>query len=63
MDSILMSDQLDYVDIRVSLIHLLGKLQEGNDVQESSAEIMSFLIQDILDYSQMKANKFRKNIK
>jgi signal transduction histidine kinase len=32
-------------------------------VQESSAEIMSFLIQDLLDYSQIKANKFRKNIK
>jgi hypothetical protein len=51
MDNILMSDQFDFVDTRVSLIHLLGKLQDGNDVQESSAEIMSFLIQDILDYS------------
>ena len=31
-------------------------------VQESSANLMSFLIQDLLDFAQIKAGKFRKNI-
>jgi len=31
-------------------------------VQESSANVMGFLIQDLLDYAQIKAGKFRKNI-
>ena len=29
----------------------------------ASARIMSFLIQDLLDYAQMKTGKFRVNIK
>lgn len=29
--------------------------------QESSSKIMSFLIQDLLDFAQIKAGKFRKN--
>jgi len=31
-------------------------------VQESSASLMTFLIQDLLDYAQIKAGKFRQNI-
>ena len=31
-------------------------------VQESSANLMAFLIQDLLDFAQIKAGKFRKNI-
>ena len=31
-------------------------------VQESSASLMSFLVQDLLDFAQIKAGKFRKNI-
>ena len=31
-------------------------------IQESSAHIMAFMIQDMLDYGQIKAGKFRKNI-
>ena len=31
-------------------------------VQESSASLMSFLIQDLLDFAQIKAGKFRKYI-
>ena len=32
-------------------------------VEESSTNLMGFLIQDLLDYAQIKAGKFRKNIK
>jgi hypothetical protein len=38
-------------------------LHEGFKVQESSANIMSFMVQDLLDYAQIKANKFRKELK
>jgi len=31
-------------------------------VQESSTHLMSFIIQDLLDYAQIKAGKLRKNI-
>ena len=42
---------------------ILKELNEGLEVEESSANLMGFMIQDILDYSQIKAGKFRKNIK
>ena len=42
---------------------ILVELKEGHDIQESSANLMSSMIQDLLDYSQIKAGKFRKNIK
>jgi len=32
-------------------------------VQEASASLMRFLVQDFLDYSQIKSGKFRINIK
>ena len=40
----------------------MKQLKEGNSVQESSATMMNFVVQDFLDYSQIKANKFRINI-
>ena len=35
----------------------------SNKVQNSSAKVMKYLIQDLLDFAQMKAGKFRKNVK
>ena len=37
-------------------------LKDGLKVQDSSAMMMSFLVQDFLDYAQIKSNKFRVNI-
>jgi len=31
-------------------------------MQEASAKLMEFLIQDLLDYAQIKAGKFRMNL-
>lgn len=39
---------------------ILNDLNNGLKVQDSSANIMSFMVQDLLDYAQIKANKFRK---
>ena len=41
---------------------IILELNEGLEVQESSSNLMSSIIQDLLDYSQIKAGKFRKNI-
>ena len=42
---------------------ILNKLTKGCKVQESSANLMEFLVQDLLDFAQIRAGKFRKNIK
>lgn len=44
------------------LEEMLDKLKAGLKVQESSTEMMTFMVQDLLDYAQIKAGKFRKNI-
>ena len=41
---------------------ILLKLEHGRQVQESSTQLMSLIVQDLLDYAQINANKFRKNI-
>ena len=40
----------------------MAKLKEGLQVQDSSASIMGFLVQDLLDWAQLKEEKFRKNV-
>ena len=37
-------------------------MEKGLYIQESSSEIMRCLVQDLLDYAQIKAGKFRQNI-
>ena len=51
--------QNKYFDI----IHGLSEIEDSNKIQEASAKIMTFLIQDLLDFAQMKTGKFRVNIK
>ena len=41
----------------------MDHLERGKLIQTSSANLMKFLIQDLLDYSQIEAGKFRKNYK
>ena len=40
----------------------MEELDKGLVIQESSSELMGSLIKDLLDYAQIKAGKFRKNI-
>ena len=41
----------------------VNKIMKSVKVEESSTDLMGFLIQYLLDYAQIKAGKFRKNIK
>lgn len=40
---------------------IIDKLEKGLSVQENCSSMMQFLVQDLLDYSQIKEGKFRKN--
>lgn len=40
----------------------MNKLRVGQNVLEASANLMTFIVQDLLDYAQIKADKFRKNV-
>ena len=42
-------------------LKILEELIEGKKVQQNSAELMNFIIQDLLDFAQIKGHKFRKN--
>ena len=42
-----------------SIVQILMKSQR---IQESSTKIMSFVVDDLLDYAQINAGKFRQNI-
>ena len=53
----------DMTETKAKLMSLIQTLKEGRKVQESSANLMSFIVQDLLDYAQIKAGKFRKQIK
>lgn len=43
------------------IFKILSRLDDSIDVHESSTELMTFLVQDLLDFAQLKAGKFRKN--
>ena len=42
---------------------IMKKLNQGQKTLSSSTKLMTNLIQDLLDYAQIKAGKFRKNLK
>jgi signal transduction histidine kinase len=41
---------------------IISKLKSGLKVQRSSGNVLTFIVQDLLDYAQMRSGKFRKNI-
>jgi len=41
----------DNKETKAKLLSLIQTLKEGKKVQESSANLMSFLVQDLLDYA------------
>jgi signal transduction histidine kinase len=42
---------------------IIEKLIVGQLRQQSSTDLMKHLVQDLLDYAQIKAGKFRRNLK
>jgi signal transduction histidine kinase len=43
--------------------NIFQMLDQSNKIQESSASMMAFLVDDLLDFAQLNAGKFRKVIK
>ena len=63
IEEILYASQVpDYVKVE-EVKEKLIILQNEQAIQDSSASLMKYLIQDLLDYSQIKNKKFRKNMK
>ena len=48
--------------MKLPITAILKELDYGKQIQEASANLLGFIIQDMLDYAQIKANKFRMNI-
>jgi len=63
----LLVDAFHGVDVasqkKQQVFETLEKLRDSSKVQDSSAKIMSFLVQDFLDYAQIRSGKFRTNIR
>ena len=39
-----------------------AQLDYGQKIQQSSSNVLAFIVQDLLDFAQIKTGKFRKNI-
>ena len=50
------------LSLKQALSEQLDKLDKSLEVQDASAQMMIFLVQDLLDYAQIKSGKFRTNI-
>ena len=44
------------------MMPIILQLEKGQKVQESSIKLMEHLIQDLLDYAQIKSGQFRMNL-
>ena len=41
---------------------IMKKLKSGWKIQQSSANILGYIVQDLLDYAQIQSGNFRKNV-
>ena len=55
-----MSKTKSVKDIEPQLRQVADMISQSSKIQDSSANIMSFLVDDLLDYAQLNAGKFRK---
>ena len=55
--------QITQSDLCLRLKDIMAKLSDGQNIQESSVNIMASVIQNMMDYGQIKSGKFRKNFK
>jgi len=50
-------------EMKKPLKKVVQMIQSSNGIQDSSANMMAFLVDDLLDFAQLNAGKFRKVIK
>ena len=46
-----------------SCLEILDKVGEGKKIQQNSAQLMNYIIQNSVDYAQIKGNNFRQHYK
>ena len=54
-------DEMHQSQVKMELNAILNESCETVKVQDSSSKILCFLVNDILDFAQLKSGKFRKN--
>lgn len=62
LQELLEDNTISEINLRERCLSILARLREGLKIQEVSTEMMTYLVQDILDMAQINSNKFRKNI-
>ena len=50
-------------NLKNEMLKIHDKLKESSCIYDSSTDLMKYMIQDILDYAQIKSGKFNKKIK
>jgi len=59
---ILDDDTISLEEVRMKIRPIITELEHGTTTQESASDLMKFIVQDLLDYAQIKDGKFRKSI-
>ena len=49
-------------EMKEKMSSIMDQLNQGLKIQESSSNLMTFIVQDLLDFAQIKSGNFRKNI-
>lgn len=62
MEKMFKDTTLQIEELREKGLRILGRLNESLKIQDVSTEMMTYLVQDILDMAQINSDKFRKNI-
>ena len=57
-----MKENITIEELKVKAKEILSRIDMSNDNQQTSGDLLEFMLQDLLDYSQIKNGKFCKNI-
>ena len=49
--------------LKQPLLKILKEIEDSNKIQDSSTNVMKYMIQDLLDFAQIKSGKFNQKIK
>ena len=61
IDVILENQTIDVIQIKNSIRTILVKQKQSQKIQFSSTKLLSFYVNDILDFAQINAGRFRRD--
>jgi len=60
--ALVLQSELSIEVLRTKLQRFLSEMEECYSIQDSSSRFLAYEINDMLDFSQLKQGKFRKNV-